>query len=295
MKSEKKMFIAFILNLFFSIVELLGGIFTGSIAIISDALHDFGDATSIGLSFLFEKKSKKQPNERYTYGYGRFSVLGGLISIVLLLVGSCVVVYNAVLRIINPVPIDYNGMIILAVIGLIVNAFATFFTHGGASLNQKALNLHMLEDLLGWAIVLIGAIVMRFTSFHLLDPILSIASALFIIFHACKHLKSILAVFLLKTPKKIDVEHLKTHLLEIDGVRDVHHIHLWSIDGDNLYATMHVVADEYSNEVKNLVKDHLTHHGIDHATIEMETTAETCEEIKCTVKSHELHCHHHHH
>ena len=123
MKTEKNIFIAFLLNLLFSIVEIIGGIFTGSIAIISDAVHDFGDATSIGLSYLFEKKSKKKPDELYTYGYARYSVLGGLITVVILLIGSGIVIYNAIDRFINPVSINYNNMLILAVIGLIVNLF----------------------------------------------------------------------------------------------------------------------------------------------------------------------------
>ena len=143
---NKNIFIAFFLNLFFAVFEFIGGVFTGSTAIISDAVHDMGDAASIGISLMLENKAQKQPDEKYSYGYLRFSVLGGLLTTLVLLVGSAAVIYNAVKRIINPVPINYSGMIIFAVIGTAVNFAAAYFTKDGASVNQRAVNLHMLED-----------------------------------------------------------------------------------------------------------------------------------------------------
>ena len=149
MKTEKNILIAFLLNMLFSIFEIIGGIFTGSVAIISDAVHDFGDSISIGISYILEKKSKKKPDNKYTYGYTRFSVLGATITNTILIVGSILVILNAVKRIINPIEINYNGMIIFAIIGVIVNFVAAYATKEGDSLNQKAVNLHMLEDVLG--------------------------------------------------------------------------------------------------------------------------------------------------
>ena len=160
MKTEKNIFIAFILNLSFAVFELFGGLFTGSVAIISDSIHDIGDAASIGISYFLEKKSKKQPDEKYTYGYMRFSVIGGVITTLILLLGSLIVIYNAVLRLISPTAINYDGMIIFAVVGVVVNFCAAFFTRHGDSINQKAVNLHMLEDVLGWIVVLAGAVVL---------------------------------------------------------------------------------------------------------------------------------------
>ena len=298
MKTKGKIFIAFILNFFFSIFEFIGGIITGSVAIASDAVHDFGDALSIGISYFLEKLSDKKPNEKYTYGYARFSVLGGLITTLILLVSSIIIIYNAILRIINPTPIDYNGMIIFAIIGLVVNVVATYFTHGGKSINQKAVNLHMLEDVLGWAVVLVGAIVMRFTSLYIIDPILSIIVALFIIINSLKNLKEILDIFLIKKPKDIDTDHLISHLKEIDGVEDIHHIHIWSLDGLLHCATLHVVCNSIESELKNKIKAELSEHGIAHSTIEMETKEDECSEKDCQINhiSHSHHhCHHHHH
>lgn len=296
MESDKKILTAFCLNLFFCIVEFIGGIFTGSIAILSDSIHDLGDSLSIGMSYIFEKISYKKPNEKYTYGYYRFSVLGGVIQSVILLFGSAVVVYNAINRLINPVPINYNGMIIFAIIGCAVNFIAAYATHGGESLNQKAINLHMLEDVLTWAIVLIGAIVMKFTSWQFLDSVLSIGLAAFIIISALRSLKTVLDIFLEKTPVGIDLKEITEHLEAIEGVTEIHHFHVWSMDGYKNAATLHVVTDEDFSVIKEKIKAELEEHGISHSTIECEKVGEHCHDTHCEpVPHHHEHGHHHHH
>ncbi len=297
MKTEKNILIAFILNLSFSIFEIIGGFFTGSVAIISDAVHDMGDAASIGISYFLEKKSKKQPDDTYTYGYARFSVFGSVITTMILLFGSVMVIYNAVMRIFNPVEINYNGMIVFAVVGALVNFLAAYFTKDGDSLNQKAVNLHMLEDVLGWIIVLIGAVIMRFTDISVIDPLMSIAVAFFILINALKNLKEILDLFLEKIPHNISVDEIKEHITEIDGVISVHHIHIWSMDGHHNYATMHIVAEVNSHEIKDKIREELQEHGISHATLEMENPTDHCHEEHCHVEfeNHSSHHHHHHH
>ena len=184
MKTEKNILIAFLLNMLFSIFELIGGIFTNSVAIISDAVHDFGDSISIGISYFLEKKSKKKPDNNYTFGYTRYSILGAFITNTILIIGSVLVIINAIKRIINPVTINYDGMIIFAIFGVIVNFLAAYFTKEGDSLNQKAVNLHMLEDVLGWSVVLIGAILIKFTEINVIDSIMSIGLAIFILTHS---------------------------------------------------------------------------------------------------------------
>ena len=299
MKTEKNILVAFILNLSFSIFEIIGGLFTGSVAIISDAVHDLGDAASIGISYFLEKKSKKQPDDTYTYGYVRFSVIGSVITTLILLFGSVTVIYNAILRIKNPVPINYNGMIIFAVIGALVNFLAAYFTKDGDSLNQKAVNLHMLEDVMGWLVVLFGAIIMRFTDISIIDPALSIAVAVFIFINALKNLKEVLDLFLEKIPNNISIDEIKEHITEIDGVISIHHIHIWSMDGNHNYATMHIVANENSHEIKDKIREELKEHGIGHATLEIESPTDHCHEEHChiehTTHSHSHHHHHHHH
>lgn len=295
MRSEKNILIAFVLNLFFAFFELFGGIFSGSVAIMSDAVHDLGDAASIGISYFLEKRSKKQPDSRYTYGYVRFSVLGGVITTLILVIGSVFVVASAVKRIINPNEINYNGMIIFAVIGVVVNFLAAYFTHGGHSVNQRAVNLHMLEDVLGWLVVLLGALIMRFTDFAIIDPVMSIAVALFILINAFKNLRIVLALFLEKTPDNISVDDIVHHLKEIDGVIDVHHIHLRTLDGSSVYATMHIVTNQNAADIKQRVRNELNAHGIVHSTLELEDENEVCREPHCVVSRPEHVCGHGHH
>ncbi len=297
MKTEKNILIAFILNFLFAVFEFIGGAFTGSVAIISDAVHDIGDALSIGISCFLERKSKKQPDRVYTYGYIRYSVIGSLITTVILLFGSVMVGYNAVLRILNPVKIDYNGMIVFAIIGSIVNFLAAWFTKEGDSLNQKAVNLHMLEDVLGWIVVLLGAVIMRFTDISLIDSVMSIGISVFIFINALKNLKDITNLFLEKIPSDTDVEEIRKHLCKIDGVSDVHHIHIWSMDGYNHYATMHIVTNRDGYRVKDEIRKELKEHNICHVTLELEGVDEHCHDKECCVEHRESgeHSHHHHH
>lgn len=295
MKTEKNILIAFVLNFLFSVLEFIGGIFTGSVAIISDAVHDMGDAASIGIAYGLEKKSKKQPDEKYTYGYGRFSVLGGLLTTLILLCGSVIVCINAIERIINPAEINYDGMIVFALVGTVVNFAAAYFTREGDSINQKAVNLHMLEDVLGWVVVLIGAVVMRFTDLAVIDPIMSMGVATFIFINAVKNLKEVVDIFLEKTPKGVSAGEICEHLCKIEGVKEVHHIHLRTIDGHGVYATMHIVAEGDFHCIKHKVRDELSELGVVHATIELETVGEHCHEKECRVKHCEHRGHHHHH
>lgn len=292
MKTDKNILIAFLLNLFFSIIEFIGGIFTNSISIISDSVHDFGDSISIGISYILEKISKKKPDKKYTYGYLRYSVLGACITTIILLIGSILVIYNAVKRVINPIEVNYSGMILFALIGVIVNFIAFKITHKGSSLNQKSVNLHMIEDVFGWIIVLVGAIIMKFTNMSIIDPILSILVAIFILVNALKNLRSIIDIFLEKVPNNISVDKIKREIKKIDGIIDVHHIHVWSLDGYNNYATIHVITNK---NVKELIREKLKENNINHVTIEIENSDEHCDDIKCCADSKIEHHHHHHH
>lgn len=296
MKTEKNILVAFILNISFSIFELIGGIFTNSISIMSDAVHDFGDALSIGISLVLEKISKKKPDEKYTYGYARYSVLGALITTIVLTVGSIFVILGGINRILYPVTINYNGMIVFAIFGVVINFLAAYFTREGDSINQKAVNLHMLEDVLGWVVVLIGSILMKFTNISLVDSLMSIGIAIYILINAFKNLKDILDLFLEKTPKDISIEEIKKHLLKIKEIVDVHHIHIWSMDGVTNYSTMHIVTqDKNTIELKKKIREEMNEFGISHTTIEIEDKNDNCDEKECEVKiNNEVHHHHHH-
>ena len=188
-------------------------------------------------------------------------------------------------------------MIVFAVIGMCVNAIAAFATRDGKSLNQKAVNLHMLEDVLGWVVVLIGAVIMRFTDLVIIDPILSIGIAIFIMVHAVDHLKEAVELLLQKAPHNIHMGELRTHLMGVPVVLDVHHIHIWSMDGQSNCATMHVVTDEDPHLMKERIREELHEHDITHATLELERPDEHCHDRDCQVRCQQpaQHQHHHHH
>ena len=292
MKTEENILVAFLLNIIFSIFEFFGGFFTNSVAILSDSVHDFGDAISIGLSYFLERKSKKRADNKYTYGYIRYSVLGGVITTTILLVGSILVIFGAVKRLFNPVEINYHGMILFAVIGVILNFIAAYVTREGDSINQRSVNLHMLEDVLGWIVVLVGAIIMNFTDIKIIDPIMSILVSVYILYHSLGNLRRIVDIFLEKTPAEIDIEELKKHLLKIKGVEDIHHIHIWSMDGISNYATMHIVTKAKDTKtLKKQIREELEEHHICHAILE--TEEEVCDDKECHIEATTEHHHHH--
>ncbi|MDO4814286.1 MAG: cation diffusion facilitator family transporter [Gemella sp.] len=295
MKSKNNILIAFLLNLSFAILEFIGGIFTGSVAVLSDAIHDFGDAIAIGASYFLQKKSLKPADSTYTFGYARFSIIAALLTTSILLSSSIIVIYTALTRLFNPTQIDYNGMLILAVIGICVNLVASYFTHGGTSLNQRAVNLHMLEDVLGWIIVLIGSLVMKSTNISIIDPLMSIGLSVYIMTKAYKNLKNILDILLEKTPKGIDIEEITKIVKKIDDVNDIHHIHTWSLDEQQKFATMHLITNSPSSNLKKEIRDNLKKIGINHVTIEFEYVGEVCYEVSCNQNVSTDHiCQHHH-
>lgn len=294
MKKENSILIAFLLNLFFAVFEFAGGIVTGSVAVVSDAVHDLGDAVSIGISCLLERRSRRAPDRYYTYGHGRYSVIGGAITTLILLIGSLAVIYNAILRLLDPAPIHYDGMLLMACIGVAVNFAAAWATRRGHSLNQKAVNLHMLEDVLGWLVVLAGAMIMRFTNLALLDPLMSIGVALFIGFHGAKHLRQVLEVVLEKAPRGLDAETVRSQLAQLEGVLDVHHLHIWTLDGHLHCATVHIVTNTDPHGIKDKVRHRMEALGVAHVTVETETAHEHCHHKACAL-SLQPHSHHHHH
>lgn len=293
MNSKGRILVAFLLNLFFSIFEIIGGFLTNSISIMSDSLHDLADALSIGISYFLEKKSEKGPNDIYTYGYTRYSSLGALVTVIILIVGSLGVIISGIYRIMNPTIVKYDGMIVFAIVGIIINFLAVLVTSEGKKLNQKAVNLHMLEDVLGWVVVLIGATVIKFTKLYVIDSIMSILVSLFIFMSAIHNLKEILDLFLEKSPSSIKVKEVEEKVLSVKGVKGVHHIHLWCINEEEVMATMHVVSENNFENIKKSVKEALKECGISHITIEMESEVEECYDKTCQVKHEVKHTHKH--
>ena len=295
MKTQRNIFIAFILNLLFAAGEFAGGLLTGSIAILSDALHDLGDAASIGMAYFMERKSTQPPDNIYTYGKVRYSVLSAMITSGILLAGSVFVSFCAFRRLLAPAPVEPRGMLVFALAGICINGCAAYFTREKDSLNQKAVNLHMLEDTLGWVVVFVGSVIIWLTDMHWIDPVMSICVAAFISFHAAKNLKEALDIFLEKAPYGINANCLEAKLRQVEGVADVHHIHIWTLDGQQHCATMHVVTDGDRQIVKARVHQMLADLGICHGVLELEEPGESCGASHChnTAWHHSHHKHHH--
>ncbi len=272
---------AFLLNVSFTVLEFIGGWLTNSTAIMADAVHDLGDSLSIGTAWLLNKLSDKQANTTYTYGYRRFSLLGALINGLVLIVGSVWVLSTAIPRLTSPEMPMVEGMLAFSIFGIAVNGFAAFKLSKGKTLNERVLNWHLLEDVLGWVAVFIVSIVLLFIELPILDPLLSIAFTLFILINVLKNLIGAIRVFLQSVPDDLDQTEIETKLASIDNVDSVHHLHIWSLDGEHHVVTAHLVLEkgvdiECIHQVKETVMDTLGTFQLAHTTIELELPNEDC-------------------
>jgi cobalt-zinc-cadmium efflux system protein len=284
---EERVRLAAFLNVAFTIIEVIGGFWTNSLAILSDALHDLGDSIALLISWLFEHGAKKSPDAKYTFGYQRLSLFSAIFSASVLVIGSIIIIYQAIPRLLSPETVDAFGMVGLAVIGIIFNAAGFFLLKRGESLNEKVLSWHLLEDVLGWIAILVGGIIMYFWEFYLIDPILTVALTVFILYNVAKNLREGIRILLQGVPKHINLEAVKKDILAISGVLGIHDIHIWSLEGETDIFTAHVVLDDETlkkqpEETKQIIREKLLKHHLEHSTIELESehqcTGNVCEE-----------------
>lgn len=283
---SKNLKTAFFLNFFFAIIEIVGAILTNSVAVLADAFHDLGDSLSLAMAWLLERYAHKQPDSKYTYGYARFSLLGALLNSVILIFGSALIIYNAGRRLFFPVPVKPAGMIMLAVLGIIINGLATWKMQHGSSLNEKVVFWHLLEDVLGWVVVLLGSVAMYFYDLPIIDPLLSIGIALYLLANVIPNLLKVVRIFFEGVPLDYSTAKLRLDLLQNEVVIDVHHLHLWSLEGEMVMASFHIVVkDDLATsqiiELKNTLKKHLKEKGIGHVTIEIDYQSEDWQDHEC--------------
>ena len=276
--------VAFFLNLSFAVIEVVGGLLTNSVAILSDALHDVGDSLALALAWYLQRVSGRGRDRRYTYGYRRFSLLGALAGSVILVVGSLVIVFAAVPRLITPQPTVTWGMLALAVLGIVVNGAAVLRLKKGSSQNAKVAALHLLEDVLGWGAVLVGALIIHFTGWYWIDPLLSLGIAAFILVTALGALRSSAKILLQGIPEGVDLAAIEARLSAVAGVASFHDLHLWSLDGEHTILTVHLVLDgpvtqETACGVKHETAAAMRELGIEHCTLELEGADESC--VRC--------------
>lgn len=273
----KNIAIAFILNSFFVIVEIIGGYLTNSIAIMSDALHDFGDSLSLGIAWGLQKKAKKGRDNKYSYGYKRFSLLGSIFLSGVLSVSSVYVLIEAIKRISAPESVDAKGMLWLAIFGIIINGSAAFRLKKGTSLNEKAVFLHIMEDVLGWVAVLIVSITMMFVDLPILDPLLSIAISIWVMSNVYKNIRETFKVLLQAIPDSVDTEALENEIKQIPEVESIHDLHIWSLDGESHIMTLHIVTESKDKRsIKSRIIAISEKYHIVHVTIEMESADYDC-------------------
>lgn len=279
--SGKNIRMAFFINLFFTIIEIAGGLFSNSVAILSNAIHDLGDCLSLGMAWYFQKIATKNSDTSYSYGYKRFSLLGAVINSIVLATGSIIILSVAIQRILHPEVTKTDGMILFALLGILVNGAAVFKLKKGDSINEKVARLHLLEDVLGWLAVFIGSVVMKFVNIPLLDPIMSIGIACFVLINVIRNLRQSLRIILQGIPRDLDSTEIHKLLLQFKDIEDVHDLHIWSVDGIYNVLTVHVVLEkkpemEKMSELKSEIRTSLKEKGIQHATIEFETEDERC-------------------
>jgi cobalt-zinc-cadmium efflux system protein len=273
--------VAFFLNLAFTVIEAAGGLWTNSLAILSDSLHDLGDSLAFGMSWYLARKARQVHDMKFSYGYRRLSLLGALTSALVLLVGSLFVLARAIPRLLRPEHSNAQGMIALALLGLAVNGAAAWRLRRGRSMQSQALRWHLLEDVLGWAAVLVVALTLLVADVHILDPLLSIVITGYVLYGVVRNLRRTMVVFLQAAPEELNLEALDRGLAAIPGVLSTHHTHLWSLDGVHHVLTTHLVVGRSARkndivEIKRQALHLLAPIAPEHTTLEIEYEDEDC-------------------
>ena len=302
MKSKHAVWIAFFLNLSYAIVEFIAGGIFGSSAVLADSVHDLGDAIAIGISAFLESISNREEDSHYTLGYKRFSLLGAMVTAVILMTGSVLVILENITKLFHPQPVNDEGILWLGIIAVSINVLASLVIRKGQTKNESILSLHFLEDTLGWVAVILMAVVLRFTDWYILDPLLSLAISIFILSKAIPRFWSTLRIFLDAVPEGVDIKQVKNDLEQLDNVASINQLNLWTMDGLEKNAIVHVCLKrmEQMEVCKEAIRASLKERGFQNVTIEVdEDLATHCahkrniEELEAS-QSHG-HDHHHHH
>ena len=277
MKAKYTVWIAFFLNLSYAIVEFIAGGIFGSSAVLADSVHDLGGAIAIGISALLETISNREEDRHYTLGYKRFSLLGALVTAVILITGSILVILENIAKIFHPQSVNDEGIFWLGIIAITINVLASLVIRKGQTKNESILSLHFLEDTLGWVAVILMAIVLRFTDWYILDPLLSIAISFFILSKALPRFWSTLKIFLDAVPEGVDIQKIKTDLAELDHVASINQLNLWTMDGLEKNAIVHVCLKEmeHMETCKESIRIFLKDCGFQNITIEVDVDLES--------------------
>ena len=274
MKAKYTVWVAFFLNLSYAIVEFIAGGIFGSSAVLADSVHDLGDAIAIGISAFLETISNREEDRRYTLGYKRFSLLGALVTSVILIIGSILVILENITKIFNPQPVNDEGILWLGIIAVSTNVLASLVVRKGKTKNESILSLHFLEDTLGWLAVILMAIILRFTDWYILDSLLSLVISIFILTKALPRFWSALKIFLEAVPEGVEADNLEKDLETLTNVKSVNQLNIWSMDGLENNAIIHICIKDWEKimETKEAVRQFLEERGVQNITIEVDTS-----------------------
>lgn len=264
--------VAFWLNAIFTVIEFIGGIYSNSSAIIADAVHDLGDTLAIGFGVWMEKYSKKPANSSFHFGYKRYSILSALFLSIFLIVGSLLMIYHASLTFFDPLMVKSDVMIYLAILGVIINGLGFYKIwksgkqHGH---NSKIVMLHLLEDVLGWIAVLIGGLLIYFTSYYWIDPLLTCTISIFILWRSIPNLIETMTIFLQKSPSVL-TEKIYAEILKIPKISAIPKLKIWTLDGNSHVANLVVQSTGWDSEMIREVRKILEKFHIYESTIEVD-------------------------
>ena len=298
MKTKHAVWLAFFLNLSYAIVEFIAGGVFGSSAVLADSVHDLGDAIAIGISAFLETISNREEDSHYTLGYKRFSLLGALVTAVILMTGSVLVILENITKLFHPQPVNDEGILWLGIIAVSINVLASLVVRKGKTKNESILSLHFLEDTLGWVAVILMAIVLRFTDWYILDPLLSLVISIFILSKAILRFWSTLKIFLDAVPEGVDIQRVKSDLEQLDHVASINQLNLWTMDGLEKNAIVHVCLKkvEHMEVCKESIRDLLKDCGFQNITIEVDADVASHQVHKRNMVELEAsHDHDHHH
>ncbi len=279
-KSKKTLYVTLFLTLFFALMELFGGLFSNSLSLVGDSFHMFSDVLALGASMVAIYFEAKKPTEKFTYGFLRLEVVVAFLNGIVLMLISVGMIYESVIRFFNPREIDFGSMFFIALTGLIFNIVITWILFSSTkkenNINIKSAMLHFLGDLLNSVGVIISSIIIYFTNFVYIDIIMSVVISVIIFIGGYKISKEAFFILMEAVPSEINLSALRNELLNIDGIKNIHELHVWKNDNEEISFTAHILLDNYEKHnnyrIINEIKEKLALYDIFHMTVQIENT-----------------------
>lgn len=284
--SGKNLGLAVLLNVGITLAQAIGGIISGSMALLSDAAHNFSDVLSLIISYIANRLAKRGATEKQTFGFKRSEILAAFINSATLIIISVIILIEAIQRLVNPIPISANLVIYLAIAGILVNGVSVLFIRKDSqeNMNMKSVYLHLFGDMLTSVAVLLGGIAMKYLQWFWTDSVFSMAIAFYLLYMSWGIFRSTLRIIMQFTPDDIDIQKIVREIEDIGGVKNIHHIHVWQINEHDLMLEAHIdVSDDMKvssfEKILDQIKTVLSNYNIDHLTIQPEFTVDDNKQI----------------